>query len=166
MAKPPASKSAKRPVPAAKSAAPVGGAFSRILVLSLAVFGGLMFLPTVIFLFFAMLPTAAAYVVDRSPEKYEWICVGGMNFAGASPFLLSLWAGRHTVEAAAAQLTDVFNLMAIYGAAGLGWMMYVALPPVVGVFMQMSAQRRIAQLKATQTRLVQIWGTEVAKSKV
>jgi hypothetical protein len=141
-----------------------GSAFSRILVVTLVVFGGLIFLPTVIFLFFALLPTLAAYVVDRSPEKYEWVCVGGMNFAGASPFLLALWAGRHTVEAAAAQLTDVFNLMAMYGAAGLGWLMFVALPPVVGVFMQISAQRRIAQLKATQTRLSQIWGPEVARS--
>ncbi len=151
---------------AARKAPPLGGTFSRILALSLVVFGGLMFLPTVIFLLFALLPTVAAYVVDRSPEKYECICVGGLNFAGASPFLLTLWAGRHTVDAAAALLTDVFNLVAIYGAAGLGWMLFIALPPVVGVFMQMSAQRRIATLKTTQTRLAQVWGPEVAKSKV
>ena len=62
-------------MPAGSPAGPMGGTFSRILVVSLAVFGALMFLPTVIFLFFAMLPTVVAYVVDRSPEKYEWICV-------------------------------------------------------------------------------------------
>lgn len=141
------------------------GAFSRILMLSVVVFVGLWFLPTVIFLFIALLPTGAAFIVDRSPNKYEWICVGGLNFAGASPFLVNLWVGRHTVEAAIGQLTDVFNLVTIYGAAGLGWMLYVSLPPVVGAFMQMTAQRRIATLKATQSRLVQQWGPEVGKTK-
>jgi len=142
-----------------------GSTFNRILLVSLVIFIGLMFLPTVVFLVFAMLPTAVAYVVDRTPEKYQWICVGGLNFAGASPFLLNLWTGRHTIDAAVAQLTDVFNLVAMYGAAGLGWMLFIVLPPVVGAFMQFSAQRRITTLKATQTQLVQAWGQEVAKPK-
>ena len=158
---------AKKPVAARKGAkaAKSGGTFTRILVLSLAVAFGLMFLPTVIFLAFAMLPTVAAYIVDRNPDKYEWICVGGLNFAGSVPFLLQLWTGRHTVEAAAAQLTDVFTLMAVYGAAGVGWLMFMALPPVVGVFAQMKAQRRVTTLKATQQRLIQTWGPEVGKTK-
>ncbi|MBN2752291.1 MAG: acyl-CoA synthetase [Rhodospirillaceae bacterium] len=162
MAKPPSRRPGSSPSP---KASPGGGAFSRILLVSLAIFVALMFLPTVIFLVFAMLPTAVAYMVDRSSEKYEWVCVGGLNFAGASPFLLNLWTGRHTIDAAVSQLTDVFSLMAIFGAAGLGWMLFIALPPVVGVFMQFSAQRRITTLKTTQTQLVQTWGQEVAKPK-
>ena len=156
MAKPKAKKAAKPQ----KS-----GAFTRILMISLALAFGLIFLPTVIFLAFAMLPTAAAYIVDKKPAKYEWICVGGLNFAGASPFLMNLWMGRHTVEAASAMLTDVFTLMAMYGAAGVGWLMFMALPPVIGVFMQMKAQRRVAVLKATQARLIATWGPEVGKVK-
>lgn len=144
---------------------PKSGAFTRILVISLALAFGLMFLPTVIFLVFAMLPTLAAYIVEKKPAKYEWICVGGLNFAGAAPFLLNLWMGRHTVETAGAMLTDVFTLMAIFGAAGVGWLMFMALPPVIGVFMQMKAQRRIAALKATQARLIATWGPEVGKVK-
>ncbi|MGE4529488.1 MAG: acyl-CoA synthetase [Rhodospirillaceae bacterium] len=163
MAKKPAPRKTSAPPPARPLAK--GGTMSRILVVSLVIFIGLMFLPTVVFLLFAMLPTAAAYVVDRSSEKYEWICVGGLNFAGASPFLLNLWTGRHTIEAAVSQLTDVFNLVAMYGAAGLGWMLFIVLPPVVGAFMQFSAQRRITVLKTTQTQLVQAWGPEVAKPK-
>lgn len=142
------------------------GAFTRILVISLALAFGLMFLPTVIFLVFAMLPTVAAYVVDKQKPKYEWICVGGLNFAGAAPFLLVLWSGRHTIDSAAAMLTDVFTLMAMYGAAGVGWLMFMGLPPVLGVFMQMKAQRRVAALKATQARLIATWGPEVGKVKV
>ena len=153
-------KTAKKP---AKPQKP--GAFTRILVISLALAFGLMFLPTVIFLVFAMLPTIAAYIVEKKPAKYEWVCVGGLNFAGASPFLLNLWMGRHTVAAAGAMLTDVFTLMAMYGAAGVGWLMFMALPPVIGAFMQMKAQRRVAALKATQARLIATWGPEVGRVK-
>lgn len=141
------------------------GAFTRILVISLALAFGLMFLPTVIFLLVAMLPTIAAYVVEKKPAKYEWICVGGLNFAGASPFLLALWKGRHTIESAGAMLTDVFTLMAMYGAAGVGWLIFMVLPPMIGIFMQMKAQRRVATLKATQARLIATWGPEVGKAK-
>lgn len=163
---------AKRPLKIKPKASGAGaapakqGTFTWILLISLALAFGLMFLPTVIFIGFAMLPTLAAYLVDRNPVKYEWICVGGLNFAGASPFLISLWMGRHTLDAAVAQLTDVFTLAAIYGAAGAGWLMYVALPPMIGIFIQMKAQRRIASLKATQARLTQTWGPEVGRSKV
>lgn len=152
---------------AKKPQAPVKGknTFARILLLSLALAFVLMFLPTVLFVAVGMLPTVAAYVVDRNPDKYEWICVGGLNFAGCVPFLLRLWSGRHTVEAAGAMLTDVFTLMAVFGAAGLGWLLFMALPPMVGVFMQMKAQRRVANLKATQQRLIQSWGPEVGKTK-
>lgn len=155
---------AKKPKSQAKTDGKTG-TFTRILMLSLALAFGLMFLPTVIFVAFAMLPTLAAYIVDRNPDKYEWICVGGLNFAGCVPFLLRLWTGRHTVDAAAAMLTDVFTLMAVFGAAGLGWLLFMALPPMVGVFMQMRAQRRVANLKATQQRLIQTWGPEVGKTK-
>lgn len=157
---------AKKPAPRkGKAAEAKGGAFTRILVLTLALAFGLMFLPTVIFLAIAMLPTLAAYIVDRNPDKYEWICVGGLNFAGCVPFLMRLWTGRHTVEAASALLTDVFTLVAVFGAAGVGWLLFMALPPMVGVFMQMRAQRRVAHLKATQQRLIQTWGPEVGKAK-
>ncbi len=158
---------AKKPAPGKSKTKPQAksGAFSRILLLSLALAFGLMFLPTVIFLAFAMLPTLAAYLVDRNPDKYEWICVGGLNFAGCVPFLIRLWTVRHTLDAASDMLTDVFTLMAVYGAAGVGWLLFMALPPMVGVFMQMKAQRRIANLKATQQRLIQTWGPEVGKTK-
>jgi len=139
--------------------------FNRILLMSLAVFFALAFLPTVFFLCVAMLPTLAAYIVDKTPEKYEWICVGGLNFAGASPGLIALWAGRHNMDSAIHQIADVFNLMTAYGSAGLGWLMFIALPPIISVFVQMSSQRRIATLKATQQRLIQTWGKEVSMHK-
>ncbi len=138
---------------------------NRILLLSLAVFFGLMFLPSVFYLLVAMLPTLAAYLMDKTPEKYEWICVGGLNFAGSSPGLVALWSSRHTMEGAITQIADILNIMTAYGAAGVGWLLFVGLPPIIGVFVQMSSQRRIAVLQATQTRLIQIWGKEVSMHK-
>lgn len=152
--------------PASGGAPKPKGVLRRILTLSLVLFIGMLFLPTVLFLFVAMLPTSVAFVAGLGKKKrYDWICIGGLNFAGASPFLLTLWTGRNTVEAAFDELASVFNLMAIYGSAALGWLLFIAMPPIMVVFMQMSAQHRIGVLKQTQAHLVQIWGAEVGKAK-
>ena len=119
--------------------------------------------PTMILLGLGMLPTAVAYFIDRTPAKHAAFCVGGLNFAGVFGFLLDLWTGSHTVEGAAAILTDVFALAAIYGAAAFGWVMFMAIPPVVATFITVMAQRRISQLRLAQKRLIEEWGDEVAK---
>lgn len=119
-------------------------------------------LPTVILLFFGMLPAIVAVIVDRTPQKYSSYCVGSMNFAGIFPYLLDLWSGDQSVGAAANILTNVFALVVMYGAAAFGWMVFIAVPPVVGVFLTAMAQRRVAQLREMQQDLVTEWGPEVA----
>ncbi len=118
-------------------------------------------LPTLTLLFFALLPTMAAALVDRGPHRYAWLCVGGLNFAGVSPYLLELWFGEHTLDNALTQLGDVLALLVIYGAAAFGWLLYMAIPPLVGGFLQIAAQRRVAVLRSQQKKLVELWGPEV-----
>ncbi|KAF0135848.1 MAG: Acyl-coenzyme A synthetases/AMP-(Fatty) acid ligase [Rhodospirillaceae bacterium] len=45
---------------------------------------------TILFLFFALLPTFAAWLAERGANRYTWMTVRGFNFAGATPFLLDL----------------------------------------------------------------------------
>ncbi|MDA0340832.1 MAG: hypothetical protein O3B74_04445, partial [Proteobacteria bacterium] len=67
-------------------------------ILMLAATGLLVFtLPTVLILSVGMLPTLAAYIVDRRREKYTTLCVGSMNFVGVIPFLATLWTEDHRV---------------------------------------------------------------------
>lgn len=120
-------------------------------------------LPTVLLLFFGMLPAIVAYIVDPSRNKTSTICVGAMNFAGVFPYLLSLWTGIHSIDVALGILTDIFALMVMYSAAAAGWMVFMAVPPVVGVLMSGMDRRRIAALRARQKRAVKEWGKGVAE---
>lgn len=118
-------------------------------------------LPTVMFLGFAMLPALVAGIVDRTEEKSATFCVGGLNFCGVFPYLLDLWFGDHTVGQSIALLTDVFVLAVMYGGAGMGWMLYLSLPPVIASFIQVMSERRLEQLRKTQKSIIQEWGDEI-----
>lgn len=118
-------------------------------------------LPTVMFLGFAMLPALVAGVIDRTDEKSATFCVGGLNFCGVFPYLLDLWFGDHTLNQSMALLTDVFTLAVMYGAAGMGWMLYLSLPPVIASFIQVMSERRLQQLRKTQKTIIEEWGDEI-----
>lgn len=116
---------------------------------------------TVLFLSFSMLPALVAGIIDRTEEKSATFCVGGLNFCGMFPYLLDLWFGDHTVGQAVALLTDVFVLAVIYGGAGMGWMLYLSLPPVIASFIQVMSERRLEQLRKIQKTIIQDWGDEI-----
>jgi hypothetical protein len=122
----------------------------------------IMSLPTVMILFFGMLPAIVAAIIDRSPKKNAAFCVGGINLCGIVPYLMDLWTGDNSMDGAMRILTDVFSLIIMYGAAAFGWMIYQSLPPVVGTFITVIAQSRVASLRSTQRQLVEEWGEDVA----
>ncbi|MBF0093900.1 MAG: acyl-CoA synthetase [Alphaproteobacteria bacterium] len=156
MAKPQARKQVGKPK---KSG--LGGMGILLWVLGLP--AAFMFLPTIILLFFAMLPTFAALLAERGPNRFAWLCVGGMNFAGTSPYLLDLWVSGQSYGKVFEILGSVVTLMVMYGSSGFGWLLYSTLPPVVTVFMTLSASRRIARLRGVQRTLVDKWGPEVGR---
>ena len=121
-------------------------------------------LPTVIMVFLGMLPTLVAWVIDRSEGKHATYCVSGLNFSGLFPFLIEVWFVNHSTDNAISILTDVFNLMIIYGAAAFGWLLYIAIPPVVTTFLSVMSQHRMTILKTTQKNIVEEWGENVAST--
>ena len=88
-------------------------------------------LPTVVLIFFGLMPSIVALVIDRTEGRYATFCVLGMNFSGLFPFLTDVWFQVHTTDMAIRIMTNVFNLLIIYGSAGFGWVLYMALPPVI-----------------------------------
>ena len=120
-------------------------------------------LPGTILLFFGLMPTAVAYVVDRTKDKYATFCVGSMNFVGVFPYLLEVWTDEHTPAQAFRILSNGFKLLVIFGMAGLGWTLYSLIPPVVSAIMVMLAQRRVEELRLIQEALVTDWGPEVSE---
>lgn len=121
-------------------------------------------LPTVVLLFLGLLPAMVAFIVDDNPRKYATKCVFVTNFAGAWFFLLRLWTGDHSLAEAMAILTDVYAWLLMYSAAALGWLCYLWFPSIAALFMEMTAERRIAGLKLKQKKLIEAWGEGVTRA--
>ena len=119
-------------------------------------------LPSLIVLTVGLLPTGVAFIVDRSDQKTGTFCVGGINLCGVSPFVMKLWTDEHTTSAATEIISDVLSLLVMYAAAGFGWIIFLAIPPVVATFLSVIAQTRVKALRASQQEIVNEWGPEVA----
>jgi len=118
-------------------------------------------LPTLLLLFVGMLPTLVAAFAERGTAKQAWISVGGLNFAGLSNWLLNLWFAHHTLSFAVAQLLTITPLVVAYASAGVGWALYLAMPPLVNAVTTVTSQRRVVALSAQQRKLVEQWGEGV-----
>lgn len=122
----------------------------------------IMSLPTVIIVFFGLLPTIVAYIIDRTDRRSATSCVGGVNFCGVFPFLMQLWSGDNSIDMSIRILTDVFSLAVMYGAAAFGWMIFMTLSPVIAAFLSVMAQHKVSNLRTTQRQLIEEWGEDVA----
>lgn len=129
----------------------------------------LLMLPTTFFLFLAMLPTLVSMFADNRQEgghkyKYKWLCVGGLNIAGALPFLFRMWFGDNSLDAAIGMFMQVSTVVVVYGAAGVGWVFYRCIPLLVLHFLELSDQRKVITLKERQKKLIEKWGHEITVS--
>ncbi len=138
-----------------------GGGVNRILIFLTLVALVPFSLPTILVMFVGLLPSIVAAVAERGDNRYAWVCVGGVNFAGLAPWLFSLWFGHHTLQFALEQVTSITMLLVAYGAAAVGSVLYLALPPVVATIMAATAQHRALGLQGTQRKLVEQWGEGV-----
>lgn len=123
------------------------------------------FLPTWVFLGLAMLPSIVAFIVDRTPYRYAWVSVTGLNFAGVAPYLMKLWFEAHSLSNALHIVSNPFDLIVMYGAAGLGWVLHRSIPPMVNAWLDVTSQRRLGQLRDIQRRLISEWGDEISKKE-
>jgi len=141
-----------------------GLALLGMVALFAAVILMLVSMASLVLVVFGMLPTFVAVLIDRSPQRFAFISVLAMNFAGVFPYLLDLWMGSNSMSVAIDSLTDVFSLFTMYGSAAVGWVLFIVTPPIVTTVMTFIAQRRVALLRANQKRLLNEWGDDIAQS--
>lgn len=132
----------------------------QILLIFIAL-AALMAMPTTVLIFFGMMPTAAAYFIDRTKTKTRALTVGAMNAAGCAPFILKLWATEHTLENSFMIVTDPRTIIVMYCAAGVGYLLDWTVSGLVGTFMVSKAEYRRNMIKERQAQLVERWGREV-----
>ena len=107
-------------------------------------------------------PTIVAFIGDKTKQKYATLCVGGMNITGVIPSLIDLWNGKNNISAAMDILTNPFDVIIMFAGAAFGWMLYLAIPPVVSGLFTVIAHHRIAQLRVEQKKLIKEWGEGIA----
>ncbi|WP_245835310.1 hypothetical protein [Thalassospira mesophila] len=148
-------KAAAKPAKQAKKSG--GLSFFAILVMAVLLF--MVALPTFITLVVGLLPSLLAFMFDRHRGRYLVRCVFGLNFSGVAPYVMELWQdGEQSMAMATHQLLDPMTMTIMYGAAGLGWLIYLVMPPVVANVLNLTAQRRAMELRQQQRDLIQVWG--------
>src|SRR5262245_27870704 len=126
-------------------------AVSRALTpLLLLIVSAIVILPTTIVVTFGLVPSFAALVVDEGRPRYLFRTVLGMSTAALLPYVERLWLGGHHLHAAFAIVGDLYAWLAIYGAAAVGWLAYMAAPAVVSAAREVLSERRVAKLRARQ----------------
>jgi len=123
----------------------------------------LLMLPTVVFIFLAMMPTLVALLSGyKGNKRFQWMCVGGVNFAGALYFLFQLWFESATVGSALFLFLQVKTIVVTYGAAAVGYGIYKIVPFIVTNIQVMADQHRLVYLRGVQKKLIEQWGPDVA----
>ncbi len=119
--------------------------------------GSMVSMPTVFTVLIGMLPAIVAFVVDHRPGRHTFQCVAALNFAGVAPVVMGLWQGGLDMDGAVAHLVNPFNLLAMYGAAAIGWGLVWLAPILTTVFVQTMLQYWANRLRAEDNALEQDW---------
>jgi hypothetical protein len=171
MAKPAALKATPGKAAPAKPASPgtgrrrrhVGGAAT----LAIAALTAIAVTALPIFILFAvgLLPSLAAIVIDRDRGHYLARTVGAMNLAGVVPYAIGMW--EHGISLAALQqlVTSPFAWLVMYGAAGFGWVLFLGLPQITAIVLDVQAEQLRSRLEARAKTLQEEWGEEVTGEK-
>ena len=140
-----------------------GGLYPLLLAFSVVAVGLLVVsAPALIVLAVGMVPTAVAIFIDREPDKHAAISVAALNFAGISPYLAEFVLGSASFGRAIELVSNVFVLVVIYGAAAVGWVLVLVLPPLAAILLGAATDSRIQHMRKEQARLVEEWGQGVA----
>ncbi|MFQ5775918.1 MAG: hypothetical protein ACE5GS_15460 [Kiloniellaceae bacterium] len=145
-----------------KSAGKGGGNSRAVLTAILLLPVVAVLLPTCVVLLIGMAPTAVAYMVDRAREKHLAVTVGLINFCGTLPGVADLWREGQAYAAAERVATDALFWLTSYGAAAVGWLIYLALPLLLANYYAVTSGRRMEALRRRQAELIKAWGEEVA----
>ena len=122
-------------------------------------------LPTFTLCLIGFIPTLVALVVDTDREKSSAACIGAMNAAGVTPFVIDLWTKGQTMENVFQILRESSTWLIMLGAAGVGQLIAFAVPQMLALLWLARSESRLKILKKNLESLKENWGTEVGTTK-
>lgn len=135
-----------------------GGGLKSLMVLPLFAGLAVVALPSMIVIAVGIVPTLAARITDLTPGRYATRCVGAMNLAGIAPFLRKLWSGDNDLATALHLIADPYTWLIGYGAASIGWLLFMSVPNAIAMFKAIETEILIKRLRSRQEELVGEWG--------
>ena len=136
----------------------------RMLVLAVAVvltIGGVALaitaLPTFIIVYGGMLPTVVAFLVDNRPGRYLFRTVAVTNAAGLLPFLSGSINYSSNAGVIVSPVGSFSTWLTVYGVAGVGWFMVIAVPMLWQMFFEMMLEMKMRRYQAAREALAKEW---------
>lgn len=114
-------------------------------------------LPIAILLIIGMIPSYAAMIYDRTPQKNITTCVGLLNLCGLMPFALKIWQEKISLAQTLLMLTKLENWLLILLATAFGWILIFMTPAMVRLVYTMRGRQRINDLKQRYALLQKDW---------
>lgn len=130
------------------------------LFLIVALACAVLFAPTTMIIFFGMLPTIGANLMDKTRGKSRAMCVGMMNLAGVMPFVLELWLSTapNSIDNALKVLMEPKSIVIMYVMAATGYAIESTVTGMVATIMQQRAVARLKQIEQILTEMQDRWG--------
>lgn len=138
-------------------------AFKPALLLLLLLPAAALMLPMAIVLAAALVPSLVARLVDSSQGRYLTLTVFSLNLVGALYFVHELLAMGNDFDVLAIVLRDSIGWLAALSGAGCGWLLFLAMPPVIAKMAEAQSALRMRRVHRDQAQLVEEWGQVVTQ---
>lgn len=146
-----------------KSASELQGISIAGKIIALIVITWLVSLSYYAFAFFllGMLPSIAAFILDRGAGRFASQTIAACNFTGILPFLFDIGMTYEKSVAAQRTMFDPFTWLVIGGFSLIGLMLIFVLPHISAIIFTFRAEIKLSKLKKEQEELKEEWGDEV-----
>lgn len=148
--------------PAKAQASPAPKAFKPTLLLVLLLPAAALMAPIAIVMVAALVPTVVARIVDAHPNRYLTFTVLGLNLVGSLYFVHQVLTMGNSLEVVAQVLQDSIGWLAALSGAGCGWLLFLAMPPLIAKMAEAQSALRLRRVHRDQTQLINEWGEVVA----
>ena len=148
--------------PAKAEPAPAPKAFKPTLLLVLLLPAAALMAPIAIVMVAALVPTVVARIVDSNSNRYLTFTVLGLNLVGSLYFVHQVLTKGNSLEVVAMVLQDSIGWLAALSGAGCGWLLFLAVPPLIAKMAEAQSGLRLRRVHRDQTQLINEWGEVVA----
>lgn len=137
-------------------------AFKPALLLILLLPAAALMAPIAIVMVAALVPSVVARIVDTHPNRHLTFTVLGLNLVGSLYFVHQVLTMGNSLEVVALVLRDSIGWLAALSGAGCGWLLFLAVPPLIAKMAEAQSGLRLRRVHRDQTQLINEWGEVVA----